>query len=363
VTQPARGLPSATLLIEARAALAPRADPAAGGFTGASSIAALLFLLDRARDGDDEAARLALAVLRPLSWGVLAAHPPDPPSRLSRRRSEFAAAHLAGPLRGPGASESRSARRLVRGSNALTSACAAAAEAAVHVEAVDVRRDDGLEKTARAALDAALATFGWNAEAPLAPPSSMEDQGTDADGLMIAALARASLTFDAPGYREAASRAGERALDHRSVAKGGTLLHLAGEPPRVAGLGDYALLVRGLLELLPATGEKGWLHEAVRLQGEQEQRLGDVREGGYFESPEGAGRSARKSGSDGSFLSGNGISTLNLIDLFRLTGERSYRDRAEGVLRAFAPEIAREPLAHLTLLRAAQRFQRTPSAA
>jgi hypothetical protein len=357
VTPPASGLPSAPLLAEARAALAPRADPATGRFVGASSIAALLFLLERARDGDDEAARLALAVLRPLSWGVLAAHPPDRPSRLPRRRSEFAAAHLAGPLRGPGASESRSARRLVWGANALTSACAAAAEAAVHVEAVEVKRDEGLEKTARAAVDAALAAFDWNDEG-----GDEGRQGTDAHGLMIATLARAALTFDAPGYREAASRAGERALDDRVDAKWGTLLHLGGEANQAAGLGDYALLVRGLLELLPATGEKGWLHEAVRLQGEQEERLWDVREGGYFESPEGAGRVARKDGSDGSFLSGNGIAALNLIDLSRLSGERSYRDRAEGVLRAFAPEIAQAPLAHLTLLRAAQRFERTSAA-
>jgi uncharacterized protein YyaL (SSP411 family) len=306
-------LPSATLPAEVRATLALRADPAAGRFAGASSIAALLFLLDRAREGDDDAARLALAVLR----------------------------------RTPG--------------DGLPSA-AAAAEAAVHVEAVEVKRDDGLEKTARAAVDAALAAFGWNAETEKVDDREGSD-GTDAHGLMIATLARASLTFDAPGYREAASQAGERALDHRVDAKTGTLLHLGGGSNRAAGLGDYALLVRGLLELLPATGEKGWLHDAVRLQGEQEERLGDVREGGYFESPEDAGRTARKHGSDGSFLSGNGISTLNLIDLSRLTGERSYRDRAEGVLRAFAPEIAKEPLAHLTLLRAAQRFARTSSAA
>jgi len=338
VTQPASGLPSPALLTQARAALALRADPATGRFAGASSIAAMLFLLDRARDGDDEAGRLALAALRPLSWGVLAAHPPDPPS-----------------LR---ASESRSARRLVRDTSALTSASAAAAEAAVHVEAVEVKRNDGLEKTARAAVDAALATFGWDKEG-----GDDDPQGTDAHGLMIATLARASLTLDAPGYREAAARAGERALDHRVDAKRGTLLHLVGEGKRAAGLGDYALLVRGLLDLLPATGEKGWLHEAVRLQGEQEQRLGDVREGGYFESAEGAARMASKHGSDGSFLSGNGISTLNLIDLSRLTGERSYRDRAEGVLAAFAPEIAQAPLAHLTLLRAAQRLERTSSAA
>ena len=306
MTPPASGLPSATLPAEARAALALRADPATGRFVGASSIAALLFLLDRARDGDEEAARMALSVLR----------------------------------RTPGDSG--------------PSAQAAVAEAAVHVEALDVKRDDGLEKTARAAVDAVLAAFDWNDEG-----GDESRQGTDAHGLMIATLARASLTFDAPGYREAASRAGERTLDHRVDAKWGTLLHLGGEANQAAGLGDYALLVRGLLELLPATGEKGWLHEAVRLQGEQEERLWDVGEGGYFESPEGAGRVARKDGSDGSFLSGNGIAALNLIDLSRLSGERSYRDRAEGVLRAFAPEIAQAPLAHLTLLRAAQRFERT----
>jgi len=329
VTQPASGLPSATLPAEARAALAARADPATGRFAGASSIAALLFLLDRARDGDGDAARLAFSMLR----------------------------------RTP--------------ANATASACAAAAEAAVHVVAVDVKRDDGLEKTARAAVDAALAAFGWNAESDevddrersaihprVAPPGSMGgDQGTDAHGLMIATLARASLTLDAPGYREAAARGGERALDHRVDARWGTLLHLGGEAKRAAGLDDYALLVRGLLELLPATGEKGWLREAVRLQGEQEERLWDVREGGYFESPEGAGRAARKYGSDGSFLSGNGIAALNLIELSRLTGERSYRDRAEDVLRTFSAETAKEPLAHLTLLRASERFERSSSSA
>lgn len=308
--QPVSGLPPATLPAQARAALAACADPASGRFVGASTVAALLFLLDRARDGDEEAAQVAFAVLR---------RTPD---------------------------------------DARPTACAAAAEAAVHVDAVDVRHDPGLEKTARAALDAALSAFGWNAADGQGDP-----EGTDAHGLMIATLSRAAVILDAPGYREAAARAGERALDQRVDAKWGTLLHLGGDAHRSAGLGDYALLILGLLELLSATGEKGWLHEAARLQGEQEERLWDAREGGYFESPEGSGHTARKYGSDAQFLSGNGISTLNLIDLARLTGERRYRERAEGVLRVFAPDMARQPLSHLTLLRAAQRLERTASPA
>jgi uncharacterized protein YyaL (SSP411 family) len=310
MTPPARGLPPATLRAEARAALAARADPATGRFAGVSPWAALLFLLDLARAGDDEALRLALAGLR----------------------------------RTPG--------------DAVRSAAAAAAEAAAHVEAVDVRRDPGLEKTARAAVDAALKAFGWSSG-----PEREDREGTDAHGLLIATLARASVVLDAPGYREAASRAGELALDNRGDAKWGTLVRLGGEDRPPAGLDDYAMLILGLLELLTATGERGWLHEAVRLQGEQEERLGDAADGGYFQFPEGAGRVANKDGSDGALVSGDGTAALNLIELARLTGQRSYRERAARLLGAFAPDIAREPLAHLTLLRAAERLERASSGA
>jgi len=310
MTQPARELPPAALRAEARAALAARLDPATGRFAGVSSCAALLFLLDRARGGDDEALRLALSGLR----------------------------------RTPG--------------DAVRSAAAAAAEAAVHVEAVDLRPDPGLEKTARAAVDAALKALGWSNG-----PEREDHEGTDAHGLIIATLARASVVLDAPGYREAASRAGELALDTRADAKWGTLVHIGGEDRPPAGLADYALLVHGLLELLAATGEKGWLHEAVRLQGEQEERLGDAADGGYFQMPEGAGRAAKKEGSDGALVSGNGTAALNLIQLARLTGERSYRERAERLLRAFAPDAGREPLTHLTLLRAAEHLERAASGA
>jgi uncharacterized protein YyaL (SSP411 family) len=295
---------------EAVAALRARLDPGTGRFPGASTTAALLFLLDRARDGDETARDLAFSTLR----------------------------------RTPG--------------DALPSAYAAAAEAAVHVEAVDVARDDGLEKTARAAVDAALRAFGWSR----ASGGDEDREGTDAHGLMIATLARAAIVLDAPGYREAASRAGEQALDRRVDPSLGTVLHSTGEGSRPAGIADYALLVRGLLELLEASGEKGWLHEAVRLQGEQEERLWDARGGGYFEFPEGAARRS-KDGSDGAMVSGNGVAVHNLLELSRLTGERSYRERAGRALAAFAAEMKEEPLRHLTLLHAAQRLQRASSAA
>jgi hypothetical protein len=295
---------------EVVAALRARLDPSTGRFPGASPTAALLFLFDRARDGDEEARRLALSALR----------------------------------RTPG--------------DAVPSVYAAVAEAAVHVEAVDVARDDGLDKTARAAVDAALSAFGWSGAGGQGHETSRE--GTDAHGFMTATLARAAVVLDAPGYREAASLAGEQALDRRVDPTLGTLLHSTGEGMRPAGIADYALLVRGLLELLEASGEKGWLHEAVRLQGEQEERLWDALEGGYFEF---AGARPSKDGADGAIVSGNGVAVHNLLELSRLTGERSYRERAGRALAAFAADMKKEPLRHLTLLHAAQRLQRASSAA
>jgi uncharacterized protein YyaL (SSP411 family) len=160
---------------------------------------------------------------------------------------------------------------------------------------------------------------------------------------MIATLARASVVLDAPGYREAASHAGARALDRRVDATSGALLHADGERPEPAGVADDALLVRGLLELLVATGEKGWLHEAVQLQGQQDERSGPT---------------AGQDGSDGDFVSGYGVAALNLIELARLTADGAHRERAEGLLSAFADDLAKAPLSHLTLLRAALRVDR-----
>jgi hypothetical protein len=298
---------------EAVAALKARLDPGTGRFPGTSSTAALLFLIDGAREGDDESRRLALAALR----------------------------------RTP--------------ADALPSASAAAAEAAVHVEAQDLARDPGLEKTARSAVDAALRAFGWPA-GPEKGGGVHNREGTDAHGLMTATLARAAVVLNAPGYREAAGRAGEQALDGRVDPSLGTLLHSGGAPGEPAGIADYALLIRGLLELLDASGEKGWLHEAVRLQGEQEERLWDARSGGYFEQPQGTARRG-KDGSDGALLSGNGVAVHNLLDLSRLTGQRSYRERAERALAAFAGDMKKEPLRYLTLLHARRRLLRSSSAA
>jgi hypothetical protein len=120
-----------------------------------------------------------------------------------------------------------------------------------------------------------------------------------------------------------------------------------------AFLDDYACLNSGLLRLGAATGEVRWQREAVRLQAEQERRLGDPEAGGYFTAGEDPRVLYRaKPAYDGAMPSGNGVAVLNLLELFGLTGEAGYRERAEAALGAFGEGTSAAPLAHVTLLRA-----------
>jgi len=122
-------------------------------------------------------------------------------------------------------------------------------------------------------------------------------------------------------------------------------------------LDDYAFFIAGLLRLSAATGDRSFLREARRLQAEQDLRLGDPEEGGYFaggEDPRVLFRA--KPAYDGAVASGNGIAVLNLLELAERTGEAAHRDRAEAALGTFAEGMSAAPLAHATLVRALPRL-------
>ncbi len=182
----------------------------------------------------------------------------------------------------------------------------------------------------------------------------------DWNGLMIGAMARAGARLAEPRYVEAARRAAAFVLDTLVDESSDTLLHSwrAGRGSIHAFLDDYAFLVAGLLQLHEATGEPEWAEEAVRLVEEQEERLGDPEAGGYFVAAADPRLLFRaKPAFDGALPSGNGVSVLNLIDLSRLTGDGVFADRAEAALLAFADGMAQVPLAHVTLVRALERFR------
>jgi hypothetical protein len=183
----------------------------------------------------------------------------------------------------------------------------------------------------------------------------------DWNGLMIGAMARAGARLAEPRYLAAAERAAGFVLSR--LAADGTLLHAFrdGRARVPAFLDDYAFLVEGLLQLHGATGGTRWLEAAVRLAEEQERRLADVSNGGYF----GAGEDPRllfraKSAFDGAVCSGNGVAALNAIELARLTGDPGWAGRAEATVLAFAGRMEQAPLAHVSLVRALERLGEAP---
>ena len=197
------------------------------------------------------------------------------------------------------------------------------------------------------------------ARAKRAPPLVDDKVLTDWNGLMIGAMARAGEVLGEGRYVDASRRAAEFLLAKLADPVSGTLLHAwrAGRAHVAAFLDDYAFFISGLLRLREATGDARWQREAVRLQAEQESRLGDPESGGYFAAGEDPRVLYRpKPAYDGAVASGNGIAALNLLELTGLTGEAGYRERAEAALAAFGEGIGGAPLAHVTLLRAVPRL-------
>jgi uncharacterized protein YyaL (SSP411 family) len=180
----------------------------------------------------------------------------------------------------------------------------------------------------------------------------------DWNGLMIGAMARVGQRLAEPRYVDAGRRAAHFVLSHLVNERTGALLHSFrdGTAKVPALLDDYAFLGEGLLALHAATGEAQWLEAASRLVAEQNLRLWDEENGGYFAAPESPDLLVRsKPAHDGAVASGNGVAALNLLDLARAAQDQDTAERAERLLAAFGPAMDQWPLAHVTLVRAAMR--------
>jgi uncharacterized protein YyaL (SSP411 family) len=158
------------------------------------------------------------------------------------------------------------------------------------------------------------------------------------NGLMISAFSRAGSALQEPALVERGARAAHALLE-RARPDGRLARYLRGGAAHGAGiLDDYAFLICGLLDLLEATGELGWLEAAVALQAEQDARFFDERAGGYWVAASDGERLLvrEKTMRDGAIPSGNSLAVHNLGRLYLLTTREVYRERYEMTLRTFA---------------------------
>jgi uncharacterized protein YyaL (SSP411 family) len=190
------------------------------------------------------------------------------------------------------------------------------------------------------------------ARAPRVRPGLDDKVLADWNGLIIAALAEAGLTFERADWVTLARRAFGFIGKHMA-APDGRLRHSwrVGKARHPASVDDYANLCRAALSLHEATSDSAYLARARGWVAVLDRHHWDAAEGGYFFAADDTrDLIARvKTAHDAAVPSGNGTMVGVLTRLALLTGEDEYRRRAEAIIATFAGEVARNffPLATL----------------
>ena len=171
----------------------------------------------------------------------------------------------------------------------------------------------------------------------------------DWNGLMIAALTRASLAFAEPEWLEAARDAFDFVAT--CMTEDGRLRHAwrHGVLKHPASVDDYANMIEAALALFEAEGDRRHLAQAEAWQAILDQHYWDEDQGGYFFSAADTRDLPHRTKSvyDNAVPAGNGVLVGALTRLYHLTGNDSYRRRAADLVAAFAGELGRNffPLA------------------
>ncbi|MBT3395990.1 MAG: thioredoxin domain-containing protein, partial [Alphaproteobacteria bacterium] len=181
----------------------------------------------------------------------------------------------------------------------------------------------------------------------------------DWNGLMIAALARASITFREPSWAAAAAQAFDRVCGFQSADI--RLCHstLGEAKNSVSFLTDYGAMAGAALALFEATGQADYVAQAERWIGVLDDQFLDAENGGYFFTPLDADPLILRPhhATDDATPSGNALVADALARLFYLTGKDGYRQRAEAIHRAFPPAEDHDVVGLASLLMAAEVLQ------
>lgn len=176
------------------------------------------------------------------------------------------------------------------------------------------------------------------------------------NGLMLGALARASIVLGDDHLRSAAER--NLALLQSKLWDPGTktLYHRwrDGERDSVQLLDAYAYLLGGVIDLYEATLEPRHLDFAVALGESMLARFYDPDEGGFWQSTVGASDLILrvKEDYDGAEPSGNAVAMMSLLRLGAITERKDFKLAAERSLRLFAERLQQLPQAVPCMLQA-----------
>ena len=173
----------------------------------------------------------------------------------------------------------------------------------------------------------------------------------DWNGLIIAALAFASQTFKRPDWLTIAQDA--YVFVQTNMTDNNRMLHswCAGEARHPATLDDHANMARAAVALYESTGNSGYLDDTRKLTAQIDAYYRDENGGYFFAANDTPNLITRtKTANDNATPSGNGTLVGVFARMYYLTGDETYRTRAESIVKAFAGEVARNFFPLSTLL-------------
>ncbi|MDQ0301870.1 thioredoxin domain-containing protein [Ancylobacter polymorphus] len=185
------------------------------------------------------------------------------------------------------------------------------------------------------------------------PPGRDDKVLADWNGLMIAALVGAAPRIGRPEWVELA--AGAFRFIAESMVKDGRLGHSwrAGRLVFPGLSADYAAMVGAALALAEATGEPAYLDQAVTWQTMLETHHATEAGGYYLTADDAEGLILRpEATADDAVTNPQALIARNLVRLAILTGDDTYRARADRLFDALLPRAAPHLYSHAGLLNA-----------
>ncbi len=186
---------------------------------------------------------------------------------------------------------------------------------------------------------------------------------TDWNGLMISALARASVMLDNKEYYNEAKKSADFIIENLIDDDGGLLKRYRnGHSGIKAMIEDYAFFIWGLIELYQADFDVKYISLAADLSDYQIDHFWDFNNKGFFFTSDiGEDLFVRnKEIYDGAIPSGNSVSAYNYIRLGRILSRYDYEEISYDIVNAFTPKLNRYSSGSTMLLHAID-FMKGPS--
>ncbi|MFZ0441835.1 MAG: thioredoxin domain-containing protein, partial [Methanobacterium sp.] len=177
---------------------------------------------------------------------------------------------------------------------------------------------------------------------------------TDWNGLIIAALSRASVVFNVETYAVAAKNAADFILN--KLLSDDRLMHRyrEGDAGIMGNLDDYSFMIWGLMELYTATFDVIHLNAAIKLNNSLLKYFWDYEESGFYFTAADAEKvlMREKKIYDSATPSGNSVELLNLIKIARLTEDPELEAKAVEMETSFSDNVKRAPIGYTYFLTA-----------